>query len=155
MDPDDLRLAIARLVRGLDLEGIKFALGIPEGGYIPAYAFAVATGLRVVLASTWQPDVPGVVSFTEDHNPSSARGKHFHGLSPGDHVIVVEDEISSGRTVINCVRALRAAGIRCDQVATIYAADNPAMRARVAAEGIRLHVASLCQADIDEQLYRP
>jgi adenine phosphoribosyltransferase len=155
MDPDDLRPAIARLARELDLEGVKFALGIPEGGYIPAYAFAVETGLRVVLASIWQPNVPGVVSFTEDHNPSPARGKHFHGLSPGDHVIVVEDEVTSGRTIVNCVRALRAAGVRCDQVATIYAADDPAMRARVAAEGIRLHAASLCQADTNEQLYRP
>ena len=74
-------------------------------------------------------------------------------MDVGDHVIVVEDEVSSGTTIVNCVRALRAAGIRCDQVATIYAADDPAMRARVAAEGIRLHAALLCQADINEQLY--
>src|ERR1019366_10692710 len=72
-------------------------------------------------------------------------GRHF--ILHDDHVIVVEDEVTSGRTIINTVRALRAAGIRCDQVATIYAADDPEMRARVAAEGIRLHAASLCQAD--------
>ena len=93
------------------------------------------------------------MSFIEEHNTPFLRGKHFHGLSPGDNVIVVEDEVSSGQTIVNCVRALRAAGMRCDQVATIYAADDPAMRARVAAEGIRLHAASLCQADINEQLY--
>lgn len=68
-------------------------------------------------------------------------------------MIVVEDEVTSGRTIINTVRALRAAGIRCDQVATIYAADDPAMRARVAAEGIKLHVATLCQGDTNERLY--
>jgi orotate phosphoribosyltransferase len=66
----------------------------------------------------------------------------------------VEDEVSSGQTIINCVRALRAAKVRCDQVATIYVADNPALRARVAAEGIRLHAAAFCQADINAELYR-
>jgi adenine/guanine phosphoribosyltransferase-like PRPP-binding protein len=154
MRPDDLRVAVARLVPEVDLGGVKYVLGVPEGGYIPAYAFAAEAGLPLVLASIWQPDVPGVVSFIEEHNTPFLRGKHFHGLSPGDNVIVVEDEVSSGQTIINCVRALRAAGIRCDQVATIYAADDPAMRARVAAEGIRLHAASLCQADINERLYR-
>jgi adenine/guanine phosphoribosyltransferase-like PRPP-binding protein len=154
MHPDDLRSAIARLAREVDIEGVKYVLGVPEGGYIPAFAFAAEVGLRLVLASIWQPNVPGVVSFVEEHNTQFARAKHFHGLSPGDHVIVVEDEVSSGQTIINCVRALRAAAIRCDQVATIYAADDPAMHARVAAEGIRLHAASLCQADINEQLYR-
>jgi adenine phosphoribosyltransferase len=154
MDPHELRPAIAWLAREADLEGVKYALGIPEGGYIPAYAFAVETGLRVVLASVFEPNVPGIVSFLEEHDKPPISGKHIHGLSAGDHVIVVEDEVTSGRTIINLVRALRAAGIRCDQVATIYAADDPEMRARVAAEGIRLHVASLCQADTNEHLYR-
>ena len=51
--------------------------------------------------------------------------------------------MTSGRTVINCVRALRAAGIRCDQVATIYAADDHAMRARFIAEPDRMRRAGL------------
>jgi adenine/guanine phosphoribosyltransferase-like PRPP-binding protein len=155
LDPDDLRPAIAWLARQFDLEGVKYVLGIPEGGFIPAYAFALETGLRVVLASIWQPNVPGVVSFIEEHEPPGVGGKHVHGLHAGDHVIVVEDEVTTGRTVVNCVRALRAAGIRCDQVATIYAADDPATRALLAAEGIRLHAVSLCQPDTTERLYHP
>src|SRR5664279_1047603 len=103
MDPGELRPAIAWLVREVDLEGVKYALGIPEGGYIPAYAFAVETGLRVVLASIFQPNVPGVISFIEEHDQAPIAGKHVHGLSAGDHVIVVEDEVTSGRTIVNCV----------------------------------------------------
>jgi len=153
MDPDVLRQAAAWLATQIDLEGVKFVLGIPEGGYLPAYAFAAETGLRLVLGSIWQPSAPGVVSFIEEHNNANARAKHFNGLSAGDHVIVVEDEVSSGQTIVNCVRALRAAGIRCDQVATIYVADDPALHARIAAEGIRLHAAAHCQADVNAQLY--
>jgi orotate phosphoribosyltransferase len=154
MEPEVLRLAIAELAGKVDLTGVTFALGIPEGGYLPAYAFGAHAGLRVVLGSIWQPDAPGVISFIEEHDVGNVRAKHFNGLAAGDHVIVVEDEVSSGQTIINCVRALRAAKVRCDQVATIYVADNPALRARVAAEGIRLHAAAFFQADVNRELYR-
>ncbi len=153
LNPDDLRPAIATLVRDVDLEGVKYVLGIPEGGCIPAYAFAVETGLRVILASIWRPNVPAVVSFLEEHDPPAIAGKHCLGLTAGDRVVVVEDEVTSGRTIVNCVRALRTAGIRCDQVATVYAADDPAMRARVAAEGIALHFAWSFQLDANENVH--
>jgi len=155
MDPEALRPTIAWLARAVDLAGVKYVIGIAEGGCIPAYAFAVETGLRVVIASIWQPDAPGVVSFIEEHDPPPVSAKHVYGLAAGDHAIIVEDEVTSGRTIVNCVRALRAGGIRCDQVATIYAADDPSMRARVAAEGIQLHAAALCQSDTNALLYRP
>jgi adenine/guanine phosphoribosyltransferase-like PRPP-binding protein len=154
MDPGALRSAVATLARDVDLTGLQYVIGIPEGGYIPAYAFAVETGLHVVLASIFEPNAPDVVSFVEEHDKPPVAAKHILGLSAGDHVIVVEDEVTSGRTIINCVRALRAAGVHCDQVATIYAADDPEMRARVAAEGIRLHALILCDPGTNESLYR-
>jgi len=154
MDPAELQSAIALLARETDLAGVEYVLGIPEGGYLPAYAFAAETGLRVVLASVFRPNMPGVVTFLEEHEQPSLSSKHVYGLSAGDHVIVVEDEVTTGRTVVNCVRALRGAGIQCDQVVTIYAADDPGMRARLAAEGIRLHAAALCLSDTNDRLYR-
>jgi orotate phosphoribosyltransferase len=153
MHPDELQSAIRWLALQTDLTAVDYVLGIPEGGCIPAYAFAVATGLRVVLATIWQPDRPGVVSFCEAHDPPPVTGKHVYGLSSGDHVIVVEDEVTSGRTVVNCVRALRAAGIHCDQVAALYAADDPQMHALLAEEHVRLHAASLYQVHIGQRLY--
>ena len=154
MNPAELQKAIASLTQLVDLSGVQHALGIPEGGYLPAYAFAVETGLRLVLASIFKPSGAGIVSFVEEHDQPALATKHVYGLAAGDHVLVVEDEVTTGRTLINCVRALRAAGIRCDQAAAVYAADDSAMRARVAAEGICLHAALLCHADTNERLYR-
>lgn len=154
LDPGQLRPAIAWLARQVDLIGVDYAVGIPEGGCIPAYAFAVETGLRVVIASIWKPDVPGVITFVEEHDLPPVAGKHIHGLCAGDRVIVVEDEVTSGRTIVNCVRALRAAGVICDEVATIYATDDLAMRARLTAAAIRLHAVALCSAGTGERLYR-
>ncbi|MEO9136675.1 MAG: phosphoribosyltransferase [Casimicrobiaceae bacterium] len=153
MNPVDMQCAVEWLARQADLTEVGYVVGVPEGGSIPAYAFAVAAGLPVVLASIWQPTGPGVVSFLEVHDPPPFTGKHIYGLSAGDHVIIVDDEVTSGRTVTSCIRALRAAGIRCNQVATLYAADDPAIRARLAAEDIELHAASLFPLLTGEALY--
>ena len=124
MDTTALRMAVERLIARTDLSGVKYVVGIPEGGMVPGYVFGSATGLPVVFASLWQPLGPGVITFSEDHDPPQVARKYIYGLSPGDHVIIVEDEVTSGGTVINCVRALRAAQIRCDQVAAIYASTS-------------------------------
>jgi len=154
LDPAALDAAIGWLTSQIDLSGVRYVVGIPEGGTIPAYAFARATGLKVILATIWQPDLPGVISFAEAHDPPPVTGKHIFGLAPGDRVVIVEDEVSSGRTVVNCIRALRSAGIQCNQVATIYAADDRSMRARLTAERINLSAASAFDAEIARRLYR-
>jgi adenine/guanine phosphoribosyltransferase-like PRPP-binding protein len=153
MDAAALRLAIARLIECCDLAGVNYVLGIPEGGMVPAYAFSIAADVPVVFASVWRPERPGVISFNEDHDPPAISRKHIYGLAPGDHVIVVEDEVTSGGTVINCVRALRAARVRCDQVAAVYASDDQDLRARLAAESIVLHAACLFSKDLGDRLF--
>jgi adenine/guanine phosphoribosyltransferase-like PRPP-binding protein len=152
MDANALRRAIEVLIARVDLSGVNYVVGIPEGGMVPAYVAGSATGLPVVFASMWLPLGPGVISFSEDHDPPQVARKSIFGLSPGDHVIIVEDEVTSGRTVVNCVRALRAAKIRCDQVATIYASDDPLLPSRMEAESIRLHAACFFPKEIGDGL---
>lgn len=154
MRPADVRSAVRWLAAQVDPQDFDFAIGVPEGGFIPAYEFGVATGLRVILASIYQPVASGVVSFDEEHDAPGLRRKHIYGVAPGDRVILVEDEVTSGRTAVNCVRALRLAGIRCDHVATIYAADDPATRERLASERIELHATAWFSAHLGAQLYR-
>lgn len=154
MDPRDMTRAIAWLAQRVDITGIDYVLGIPEGGYAPAYAFAAQTGLRVVFATLWQPHADDVVSFREEHDHPPLDMKYIYGLPSGASVIVVEDEVTSGRTVVNCVRALRGRGIRCDQVASLYAADDHGMRERLEAEGVRLHFVARFDAAVGDQLYR-
>ena len=54
--------------------------------------------------------------------------------------MVFEDELTSGHTAVNAVRALRAAGIEIDQIASLFAIDHPALARRMREEGITLHV---------------
>jgi len=152
LDPSALSDVMAWLTPQFDLDGVDCVVGIPEGGLVAAYAFAAAADLPVVLGSIWCPDIPGIVSFEDARAPIGWNGKHIMGLKPGDCVIVIEAAITSGRTLINCVRALRAAGIRCDQAGAIYAADDPDLRSRLAAEQIVTHVPGTVDRDICRQL---
>jgi adenine/guanine phosphoribosyltransferase-like PRPP-binding protein len=154
MDPADMKRAIEHLAGLVDLAGIDYVLGIPEGGSAPAYAFAAATGLRVIFASIWRPNAESVVTFREVHDTPPFDAKHIYGLAAGDRVLLVEDEVTTGGTAINCVRALRAAGIHCDQIATIFAADGDALQGRLAAERLLLTAVMRFPAVIGERLYR-
>jgi adenine/guanine phosphoribosyltransferase-like PRPP-binding protein len=153
LDSAVLRETVLRLIERVDLTGVNYVMGIPEGGTIPAYAFSASAGLPVVLASALQPDLPGLIRFSMDHAPPTSAAKYIYGLAPGDHVIVVDDEVTTGRSIINCVRALRAASVRCDQIVSIYASDDRDMHSRLAAEGIRLYAACLFPKSIGDKLY--
>lgn len=154
MDPAAMHRAVSHLADRVDLTGVDYVLGIPEGGSAPAYAFAALTGLRVVFASIWRPAAPNVVTFREEHDTPPYDAKHVYGLAPGDCVVLVEDEVTTGGTALNCVRALRAAGMRCTQVAAIYAPDRAAVDERLAAEQVRLHAVVRFPAVIGDRLYR-
>lgn len=154
MDPARLRALVAELIEQADLDGVDVIVGIPEGGNIVGFAFAEAAGLPLVLATAQEPELPGLVTFTEPHMLASEQRKRIFGLEPGESVIIAEDEVTTGETVLDCVRNLRAAGIACDQVATVLAVDDGAMRAKLTAAGIRLHVARWLPADLLDRLVR-
>lgn len=152
IDNAAFQFAIDQLVEDAALDGIDYILGIPEGGMVPAYAFGAAVGLPVVFASMWRPDLPGVIQFSEDHDTPAVKTKSVYGLSPTNRVLIVEDEVTTGSTVINCVLALRAAAISCDQVFAIYASDDPELRVRLEAHQIKLKAVSLFSKTIGDGL---
>jgi len=145
MHPDILDRSVQRLLDLVDLRGVDHVLGIPEGGIIPAFAVGSAAGRSVALASIWRPDLPGVVTFVEEHD-GVLGPKHVYGVKRGARVLIVEDEVTTGRTVINCVRALRQAGIECDQVATVLFLGDEDTHQRLREAGIHVH--SAMSADV-------
>lgn len=124
----------------IDPSSVDYVLGFPEGGSIPAYVFGRALDRPVVLASRLPLDLPDRITF---HQPRANLGTtlHIYGLRPGDRALVVEDELTSGHTVVNAVNALRAAGVKIDQVVALFAIDHPALARRMRAAGVTLQVA--------------
>jgi adenine phosphoribosyltransferase len=122
MDMARLEQAIATLVRSVEDRDLNYVIGIPEGGLVPAYAFARQAGLRPVFATSYRPaDAPFLV-FQEEHDDALG-ARYLYGLQPVDRVVIVEDEVTSGRTAVNCVRALLAAHSIEVMAATVFSGD--------------------------------
>ena len=123
----------------IDARGVDYVLGFPEGGSIPAYAFARLIHRPVILASRLPLQMPRIVRFEQ---PGARLGttQYVYGIEPGQRVLLFEDELTTGHTAVNAARALRQAGVQIDQVATLLLIDHPALRQRLAAEGLTLHV---------------
>jgi adenine phosphoribosyltransferase len=123
----------------MDRASFNYVVGFPEGGVVPAFAFAQAIDRPVILSSRLQLEREPVISFEEPHSPLGTT-HYLYGLRPGDSVVIIEDEVTTGRTVINAVRALRASGIRVGQVGVLMAVDDEPMWRRMADEDIALFV---------------
>ena len=71
----------------------------------------------------------------------------MQGLRPSDRVVIIEDEVTTGRTVISAVRAMRRAGVQITDVGAVLVVDDPAMWKRMADDKITLHAGIKLQCD--------
>jgi adenine phosphoribosyltransferase len=139
VDHAALETLLRAMVPRIDVTGVDYVLGFPEGGSIPAYAFGRAVDRPVILASRLPLDMPDMITFEQ---PGARLGttQYLYGLRAGDRVMVFEDELTNGHTAVNAARALRKAGIEIDQIAALFVIDHPPLWRRISAERLTLHV---------------
>jgi adenine/guanine phosphoribosyltransferase-like PRPP-binding protein len=140
MDPRELAETVRALAAMIDLTDASHVLGFPEGGSVPAFAFAQLVGLPLILSTRLEFSMAGIepIAVREPHSAVGER-HYIHGLVPGDRVVIVEDEVTSGGTLVSVTRALRAAGIRIDQAGALMVVDDPNTWQTVADEKLTLH----------------
>lgn len=103
--------------------GQEIVVGMYKSGIIMAGYLALTRGSNF----TWStPDEYGdtsqVVKYAEDHHVAAIH--HFYGLKPGDRVILVEDEVTSGKGLVGLVELLRAKGIDVIAICSILETVN-------------------------------
>ncbi|PWS43081.1 phosphoribosyltransferase [Streptomyces sp. ZEA17I] len=112
--PDTLANTGAELWRLLQeqvpdgLGSVDFLLGLDAGGILPTVSLASAAQLPYKIA--WKLHLPldGAVRFSEPH---AMRTDVFaYGITPGQRIVIVDDEITTGRTLADLTRRLREAG---------------------------------------------
>jgi adenine phosphoribosyltransferase len=138
LDVKRLREAMAGLAAVIDTAAVDYVLGFPVGGIVPALAFAEIIDRPLIVSMLLEPDRPGAILFEEPHS-IVARVHYIQGLRPGDRVVIVEDEVTTGRTAVNAVRALRAAGVGVTDVGALLVVDHPSVWGRFAAARVALH----------------
>ncbi|MFJ2789703.1 phosphoribosyltransferase family protein [Streptomyces sp. NPDC087290] len=90
------------------LDSVDFLLGLDAGGILPTVSLAGAAHLPCKIA--WKLHLPldGAVRFSEPH---AMRTDVFaYGIAPGQRIVIVDDEITTGRTLADLTRRLREAG---------------------------------------------
>jgi adenine/guanine phosphoribosyltransferase-like PRPP-binding protein len=90
------------------LGSVDFLLGLDAGGILPTVSLAGAAHLPYKIA--WKLHLPldGAVRFNEPH---AMRTDVFaYGIAPGQHIVIVDDEVTTGRTLADLTRRLREAG---------------------------------------------
>lgn len=139
MNPKELAARLQELAAAIDVGEVDYILGFPEGGVIPPFAFAQIVDRPLILSTRLALDLPRTISFEEPHSGLGTT-HYIRGLHEGDHVVVIEDEVTTGRTVINAVRALRLSGVRIETVGALLAVDDPGMWQAMRDEQVSLHV---------------
>lgn len=118
------------------LDRIDFILGLDAGGIIPTLGLAAASGLPYKIAWKLDLPLPGAVCFTEPH--AIRREVHAYHIEPGQRILVVDDEVTTGMTLVNLAAALRQAGADPIGAACLVEDARHQARERLASGGINL-----------------
>ncbi|GEM_PF-3587615 len=114
LDSTVLREHATQLAEKLSLEGVDYILGFAEGGLIPAYMVAEVAGIPFIGSYRVRLKLSHEIHFLENH---SERAHHFiYGLHPGDTVVIVEDEITTGQTLLNVIAELESRQIKVKDI---------------------------------------
>lgn len=87
-----------------------FVVGFAEGGIVSAIGIADVAKKPFVGSYRVKLKEKNEIIFLEPH---SMRAQHFiYGLKKGDRIIVIEDEITTGSTMMNAIKSFESKGIK-------------------------------------------
>lgn len=116
LDPKKLRAASQELASKLNLGGVEYIVGFAEGGVLSAYGIAEVANIPLVCSYRVRLKAPNEITFLEPH---SERAAHFvYGLKEGSKIVIIEDEITTGSTLLNAVREFSINGILIKDIGT-------------------------------------
>lgn len=131
--PALLREAAARVLAVANLDGVNKLVGEEDRGAILVAAVSLQSNLPLALAR-WNPSgVPGqiAVDFAMEYTQGTL---YLNGVERGDEVLIVDDLISTGGTLVALIRAVRKAGANIRDVICVAEKIDYGGVARVKAE---------------------
>lgn len=116
--PELLREAARLVLSAADLAGVNKIAGEEDRGAVLVAAASLQSGLPFGLAR-WNPSgVPGQIAI--DFSMEYTQGKlYLNGIDPGDQVLIVDDMVSTGGTLIALIRGIHRAGAQVRDVVCV------------------------------------
>lgn len=90
------------------LDRVDFILGLDAGGIIPTLGLSAASGIPYKVAWKLDLPLPGAVTFSEPH--AVRRDVHAYHIEARQRILIVDDEVTTGMTLVNLAAALRSVG---------------------------------------------
>jgi adenine phosphoribosyltransferase len=143
--PELIREVTANIVRIADLEVDKIvtveAMGIPIG-----IGLSIITDIPLVIIRKRKYGLPGEIEISQKTGYSKSQ-LFLNGIKEGDRVIVVDDVISTGGTLLATLESLKIAGATVvDVVIVVQRGDGVE---RLKSEGYA--VKTMVQVEVDER----
>ncbi len=143
--PELIREVVSHVVRIADLDVDKIvtveAMGIPIG-----IALSIMTDIPLVIIRKRKYGLPGEIEVSQVTGYSRSQ-LFLNGIKKGDRVIVVDDVISTGGTMLATLESLKVAGALIKDVVTVIQRGEGAERLR--SKGY--HVKTMVQVEVDEK----
>jgi ADP-ribosyl-[dinitrogen reductase] hydrolase len=111
IDPIDktyVQQIMTNLVEKCDYKKADIIIGVDSSGYIPAYAASVITDIPLINTKKAELDFDNKIKFLEPGTPNPEI--YVYGMPSNSNVIIIDDEIMTGNTVVNLSKSLRSHG---------------------------------------------
>jgi len=145
MEPELIREVAAHVVRIADLDVDKIvtveSMGIPIGT-----ALSLIADVPLVIIRKRKYGLPGEIEVSQVTGYSKSQ-LFLNGIKKGDRVIVVDDVVSTGGTLLAVLQSLQVAGAIVKDVVAVIQRGDGAMR--LAAEGY--NVKTMVRVEVDER----
>ena len=142
--PELIREVTANIVRIADLEVDKIvtveAMGIPIG-----IGLSIITDIPLVIIRKRKYGLPGEIEISQKTGYSKSQ-LFLNGIKEGDRVIVVDDVISTGGTLLATLESLKIAGATVVDVVIVVERGNGVERLRSKGYAVK----TMVQVEVDE-----
>lgn len=143
--PDLIREVVGNIIRiaCLDVDKIVTveAMGIPIG-----IALSIITDIPLVIIRKRKYGLPGEIEVAQVTGYSKSQ-LFLNGINKGDRVIVVDDVVSTGGTLLAVLQSLKIAGADVEDVVVVVERGGGAERLRKEGYDIK----TMVKVDVDEK----
>lgn len=118
VNSDLLRAVATEIVRTADLNVDKIVT-VEAKGICVSTAVSLQTGIPMIIVRKRRYGLKGEVEVTQRTGYAEAR-LYLNGINPGDRVLILDDLISTGGTMVALINALKDAGAKIRDIIVVF-----------------------------------
>jgi len=136
LDTQKVLKVIRYLSKKIDWKNVDYIVGFDSRGIIPSLFFSYVSKKPLLITYKLKLDLPNRIKFFEPH----AVGKdiYIYGPKRGDKVILVDDEIYSGDSMVEAIKELQKRGIIIKDIVCLIEAVKLGARNKIRKFGFNL-----------------